>query len=39
MKVDGVDFACLEDARKWKAASGRPKGMKGPGLIARYLER
>ena len=37
MMVDGVPFASLEEVRKWKAASGRPKDLKDIDLIDKYL--
>lgn len=35
--IDGVPFAALEEVRKWKAASGRPKDLKDIELIDAYL--
>lgn len=37
--VDGVPFASLEEVRKWKAASGRPKDYVDIELIDKYRER
>jgi hypothetical protein len=34
---DGVPFASLEEVRKWKAASGRPKDLKDLELIDAYI--
>ena len=34
--IDGVPFASLDEVRKWKAASGRPKDLKDIELIDRY---
>lgn len=35
--VDGIAFASIEDIRKWKAASARPKDLKDLELIDAYL--
>ena len=35
--VDGVPFAALEEVRKWKAASGRPKDLMDIALLDTYL--
>lgn len=35
--IDGVPFASLEEVRKWKAASGRPKDLKDIELIDACL--
>lgn len=35
--VDGVPFASLDEVRKWKVASGRPKDFKDVALIDNYL--
>jgi len=35
--VDGVPFASLEDVKKWKTSSGRPKDLKDIKLINDYL--
>jgi len=37
--VEGVPFASLEEVRKWKAASGRPKDLVDIKLIDKYLEK
>jgi len=34
--IDGVPFASLEEVRKWKVASGRPKDLKDIELIDTY---
>lgn len=36
---DGIPFASLEDVRKWKAASGRPKDLADIQLIDDYLKK
>ena len=36
--IDGVPFASLEEVRKWKTASGRPKDIVDIELIDRYLK-
>ncbi|PIR87279.1 MAG: hypothetical protein COU11_01270 [Candidatus Harrisonbacteria bacterium CG10_big_fil_rev_8_21_14_0_10_49_15] len=36
--IDGVPFASLEEVRKWKAASGRPKDLIDIDLIDKYWE-
>lgn len=35
--VDGISFASLEDVRRWKTASGRPKDLIDIGLIDSYI--
>lgn len=35
--VDGIPFASLDEVRKWKVASGRPKDFKDIELIDTYL--
>jgi len=35
--IDEVPFASIEDVRKWKGASGRPKDLADIGLIDSYL--
>lgn len=35
----GIPFAALEEVRKWKAASGRPKDSRDIELIDNYLTR
>jgi hypothetical protein len=37
--VQGVPIASLEEVRKWKAASGRPKDLTDMQLIDTYLSR
>ncbi len=37
--VDGVPFASLEEVRKWKFASARPKDLTDIKLIDEYLEK
>ena len=37
MVIDGVAFASLEEVRKWKIASGRPKDIADIKLIDEYL--
>lgn len=37
MVIDGVTFASLEEVRKWKIASGRPKDIADIKLIDEYL--
>lgn len=37
--VDGVSFASLEDVRKWKVASNRPKDIADIKLINSYIEK
>ncbi len=37
--VDGVPFASLQEVRKWKAASARPKDLVDIKLIDEYLEK
>jgi hypothetical protein len=39
VKVEDVYFASLEDVRKWKVASGRPKDIKDLVLIDAYLKK
>jgi len=39
MDIEGVPFASIEDVRKWKVASGRPKDLVDIGLIDEYLEK
>lgn len=36
--IDGVPFAALNEVRKWKAASGRPKDLRDIELIDGYLQ-
>ena len=35
--VDGIPFASLDEVRKWKMASGRPKDLADIELIDKYL--
>ena len=35
--VDGIPFVALEEVRKWKAASGRPKDLADITLLDKYL--
>lgn len=35
--VEGISFASLEDVRKWKEASGRPKDLSDLNLIENYF--
>lgn len=37
--IDGVPFASLDEVRKWKVASGRPKDKKDIELIDQYIEK
>ena len=37
--IDGIPFASLEEVRKWKVASGRPKDFSDVELIDGYLSR
>jgi hypothetical protein len=37
--IDGVPFASLDEVRKWKSASGRPKDLKDLEMIDEYLSR
>jgi hypothetical protein len=37
MLVDGVPFASLEEVKKWKQSSGRPKDLNDIELIDEYL--
>lgn len=37
IEVEGISFASLDDVRKWKEASGRPKDIVDLKLIADYL--
>lgn len=37
--VEGVPFASLEEVRKWKQSSGRPKDLKDIELIDAYLSQ
>ena len=37
LEVDDVSFASIEDVRKWKVASGRPKDLVDIGLIDQYI--
>lgn len=37
--IDGVPFASLEEVRKWKVASGRPKDLADIELIDEYLAK
>ena len=37
--VDGIPFASLQEVRKWKVASGRPKDLLDIELIDEYLSR
>lgn len=37
--VDGVPFASLEEVRKWKVSSGRPKDLADIKLIDGYLSK
>lgn len=36
---DGIPFASLQEVRKWKVASGRPKDLVDIDLIDRHLEK
>ena len=36
--IDGIPFASLDEVRKWKAASGRPKDLVDINLIDDYLK-
>ncbi len=36
--VDDIPFASIEEVRKWKVASGRPKDLVDVGLIDEYLQ-
>jgi hypothetical protein len=38
-KVDGIPFASLQEVRKWKVASGRPKDLADIKLIDKYLNK
>ncbi|KKR31752.1 MAG: hypothetical protein UT65_C0018G0006 [Parcubacteria group bacterium GW2011_GWF2_39_8b] len=38
MEVDGITFASLEDVRKWKVASGRPKDVNDIKMIDNYFD-
>ena len=35
--IDDIPFAALEEVRKWKAASGRPKDLADIALLDKYL--
>ncbi len=37
--VDGIAFASLDEVRKWKLASGRPKDLKDIELIDKHLKQ
>lgn len=37
--VDDIPFASLEEVRKWKAFSGRPKDLEDVKLIDQYLKK
>ncbi|HMS50164.1 MAG TPA: hypothetical protein PKA02_01840 [Candidatus Saccharibacteria bacterium] len=37
--VEGIPFASLEEVRKWKQSSGRPKDLVDIKLIDNYLEK
>jgi hypothetical protein len=37
--IDGIPFASLNEVRKWKAASGRPKDLHDIELIDTYLSK
>jgi hypothetical protein len=37
--VDGIPFASLQEVRKWKQSSGRPKDLKDIALIDAYLAK
>lgn len=39
IEIDGVPFASLEEVRKWKVASGRPKDEADVALIDSHLEQ
>ncbi len=39
IEAEGFPFASLEDVRKWKAASGRPKDLVDLKLIDEYLAK
>jgi hypothetical protein len=39
MVIDGIPFASLEEVRKWKIASGRPKDIADIKLIDEYLQK
>lgn len=36
--IEGIPFASLEDVKKWKLASGRPKDIRDVKLIDSYLQ-
>ncbi|MFZ1075727.1 MAG: hypothetical protein WAN50_05130 [Minisyncoccia bacterium] len=38
VEIDGIQFASIDDVRKWKEASGRTKDIRDIELIDRYLE-
>jgi hypothetical protein len=38
-EIDGITFASIEDVRKWKEASGRPKDIVDIERIDKYLSR
>lgn len=38
-EYEGIDFASLEDVRKWKEASGRPKDLVDLKLIDDFIEK
>jgi hypothetical protein len=37
--IDGIPFASLDEVRKWKVSSGRPKDLKDIELIDNYLSK
>jgi len=37
--IDGVPFASLDEVRKWKVSSGRPKDLVDTELIDKYLAK
>ncbi len=39
MVIDGIPFASLEEVRKWKISSGRPKDIVDIKLIDEYLQK
>jgi len=36
--IDGIPFASLQEVRKWKASSGRPKDLEDIKLIDKFIE-
>ena len=37
--IDGISFASLDEVRKWKLSTGRPKDLKDIKLIDEYLSK